>query len=336
MKAILFRLAFAVLTIGLIFQPAHADEQSARGQGKARLAVLPAVFAPHFKPEIRFSETVESTGRIDFKMIFSTEYESRMTNPSFTLSMVEAFVNSRKFDVLERSRLNEALKEVDFGQSDYADVGKVVPMGQALNAEYVVLPEIIVIHMVEDAHEIPYVDKTQLLLKGKMIVRMRVVDTAGTRVVAAGTEEVQVERRLQANNPFLSTEVHNLIVDLYRGASVRLLQRTLEAVYPVRILDSDGMKVVLNRGEGAISVGDEFDVFELGRAYVDPDTRETLGRREDHVALIRVNRVTPKFSEAEILKGTDALGGDASRFLCRETKQSVSRKTAVSSTQLQW
>lgn len=304
--------------------------------GKARLAVLPAVFARHFKPVLRFRETIETDGRLNLRMVFTSEHESRMEAPSFTLSLTEAFVGSRKFDVLERARLTETMREIDFGASDYGDVNRVVPMGRALNAEYVALPEVELIHVVEELREIPYVDTVQPQLKGKMIVRLRVVDTAETRVVAACTEEVQVERRLRGDDPFRATEAHNLIMDLYRTASLRLMHRTLETVYPVRLLDVADGQVVINRGEGAVDVGDAFEVYRLGRAYTDPDTGELLGRREEKVATIRVARVAPKFADAEIVEGADALTGNLSGFLCRESAESIARKITVERQRLNW
>ncbi len=303
---------------------------------KARLAVLPAVFSKHFQPVIKMSETVETSGQVNLKMVFTSEHESRMEAPSFTLSLAETFVGSRKFDVLERARLNETLKEIDFGESDYADAKKVVPMGLALNAEYVVLTEIEVIHLVVEAKDVPYVDTFQPKLKGKMIVRTRVVDTASTKMVASCTEEVQVERKLKANNPFIESEINNLVVDLYEAASLRSVQRTLEAIYPVRLLEVVGDKAVLNRGEGAIRIGDEFDVYTLGKSYVDPDTKELLGQSENRVALIKVNRISPKFSDAQIVEGEDQLSGDLGSYLCRETTNSIATKTQIEQTPIAW
>lgn len=303
---------------------------------KARLAVLPAVFSKHFQPVFEFREKIEVSGQVNLKMIFTAEHEYRLEAPSFTVSLAEAFVNSRKFDVLERARLNEVLKEIDFGESDYGDVAKVVPMGQALNAEYVALPEIEVIHLTDEVKDVPYVDTVSPRLKGKMIVRLRVVDTGSTKTVAAFTEEVQVERRLKANNPFLQSEINNLVMDLYQAAALRSLHRTLDAVYPVRLLEVAAGKAVLNRGEGAISQGDEFDVYTLGKTYVDPDTNETLGQGETQVALIRVTRIAPKFAEAEILEGAEQLTGEVQGFLCRETEKSIESKARLEQSPIAW
>ncbi len=303
---------------------------------KARLAVLPVIFSQDFKSEITCQEKIETSGQANLKMIFTSEHESRLEAPSFTRSLVEAFVGSRKFDVLERTRMKEALKEVDFGESDYADVSKVVPMGKALNAEYVVLPEIVLIHLVVEVKDIPYVDRVRPKPKGKMIARLNVVDTATTKVVSSFTEEVQVERKVKDNDPFLASEMKNLVMDLYKAQSMRMLCRTLEAIYPVHLLDVTDGKAVLNRGVGAVSVGDEFEIFLLGKAYVDTDTGESLGQGESRVARIKVNRVLPKFSEAEIVEGADKLTGDLKSYLCRETAKSIETKTRLEQTPIAW
>ncbi|MFH0907648.1 MAG: hypothetical protein V1929_02660 [bacterium] len=322
--------------------PANGDRaQSVRGTAdstphKARLAVLPAVFSSQFKLESSVQDKIETSGQVDLKMVFTTDHEARMQAPSFTLSLTEAFVDSRKFDVLERTRLNETLKEIDFGESAYADVSKVVPMGKALNAEYVALPDVEVIHLVQEVKDVPYVDTVQPRLKGKMIARLRVVDTAGSKIVAACTEDVQIERKLKADDPFLATEVNNLVIDLYKTMSLRMMHRTMEAVYPVRILEVDGGKVVLNRGEGAISVGDEFEIYSLGKAYVDQDTGESLGQGESKVAVIKVTQVAPKFSQAEIVDGADHLTGDSKNYLCRETAKSIEAKTKLDEKPMAW
>jgi len=314
----------------------EAKPMAEAGPHKARLAILPAVFSAHFKPEFKTSKTVETSGLINLKSVFTRSHETRWESPSFGLSLAEAFVGSRKFDVLERARLTEVLKEIELGESDYADVSRVVPMGKALNAEYVVLPEIEVVNLVQEIKDVPYVDHARPRLLGKMIARLRVVDTASTKIVAAFTDEVQVERKLKYNEPFIDSEFNNLVVDLYRTQSMRMLARTLEAIYPVRLVEVTSGKAILNRGEGAINAGDEFDVYTLGKAYVDPDTGASLGQSESKVARIKVRRVLPKFSEAEVLEGGGQLTGDLQRYLCRETVPSIEAKTKVARTPIAW
>ena len=72
------------------------------------------------------------------------------------------------------------------------------------------------------------------------------------------------------------------------------------------------------------------------KAYADPDTGETLGQGETKVAAIKVVRVSPKFSEAEILEGAEALSGDVKDLLCRETAASIGSKTKLEEKPVAW
>jgi len=190
--------------------------------------------------------------------------------------------------------------------------------------------------LVFDVQDVPYVDQVQPKLRGKMIGRLRIADTAGTKMVAAFTETVEVERRVKPEEPFVATEWNNLILDLYRASGQRMMLRALEAIYPVKILEIADGKIVLNRGEGAIGANDEFEIFALGKAYTDPDTGEFLGQGESRVARVQITRITPKFSEAKIIEGADKLTGDPKAYLCRETSASIDQKTKVPRTPLAW
>ena len=139
---------------------------------------------------------------------------------------------------------------------------------------------------------------------------------------------------MKPEEPFLATEWNELVLDLYKAAGQRMMLRSLEAIYPLKILELADGTVVLNRGEGAIGANDEFDVFVLGKGYTDPDTGEFLGQGESRVARVQITRVAPKFSEARIVEGI--LTGDPRAYLCRETNYSIDRKTKVPRVPLAW
>ena len=54
------------------------------------------------------------------------------------------------------------------------------------------------------------------------------------------------------------------------------------------------------------------------------------------MALLRVTRVAPKFAEAEIVEGAEAMTGDVRAFVCRESAQSIAAKTTVSPRSMNW
>ncbi len=66
------------------------------------------------------------------------------------------------------------------------------------------------------------------------------------------------------------------------------------------------------------------------RAEVDPEVRtEYIEVPSFTLSLTEAFVGSRKFADAQIVEGADALTGDLSRFLCRESPESIERKTTV-------
>jgi hypothetical protein len=97
--------------------------------------------------------------------------------------------------------------------------------------------------------------------------------------------------------------------DIQRDVVDKCVIKVIDAIYPIRIIavNADGASV--NRGEGGgLSVGDTLDVYAEGQEMIDPDTGEVLGSEETKVGRIRITQVLAKFSKAQVLGGSPAVG----------------------------
>ena len=65
----------------------------------------------------------------------------------------------------------------------------------------------------------------------------------------------------------------------------------------VRILDN--FNVVVNAGRDEVNIGDELEIIEAGKTFIDPDTGEDLGRLEKVKAIVVVIQREEKFCVAE-------------------------------------
>jgi hypothetical protein len=78
-----------------------------------------------------------------------------------------------------------------------------------------------------------------------------------------------------------------------------------DVIYPPRVVSKIDKQVTISRGEGTgVLVGQIWDVFALGAEMTDPDTGASLGREELKVGQVRISRVNPKTSQADILSDT--------------------------------
>lgn len=81
-----------------------------------------------------------------------------------------------------------------------------------------------------------------------------------------------------------------------------IAQRSMEVIFPARVIAYSNGVVTINRGSGTgIKPGQIWDVRALGEALIDPDTGETLGQEETLIGWVKVIEILPKASRAEVL-----------------------------------
>lgn len=114
--------------------------------------------------------------------------------------------------------------------------------------------------------------------------------------------------------------------EVMRMAAQNVTNAIVTSIYPVKVVrvQSNG-EIMLNYGEGLLSVDDMLDVFTQGEAFTDPDTGEELGREEELVGKIMVVSVQSGFSKAQIVQGD----GIADGMVARITKEVVDKKGNV-------
>ena len=101
--------------------------------------------------------------------------------------------------------------------------------------------------------------------------------------------------------------------------------RVVDVIYPAKVIALTGPQATINRGDGTgIKKGQMWDVVALGEEMIDPDTGESLGGSEVKVGSLRIDRVTPKFSNvsSSVRKATTGCGSAIS-----PTSSSVPRIT---------
>jgi hypothetical protein len=82
----------------------------------------------------------------------------------------------------------------------------------------------------------------------------------------------------------------------------KIAVRVVDVIFPARVLAINSPQVTINRGDGTgIKANDLWEVFALGEELIDPDTGVSYGRDEIMVGKVRITRVRPQFSTAEIL-----------------------------------
>lgn len=274
---------------------------------KARVVVIPAIFAANMRQRLS-REFFEQFGMTDPSII---------ENPGYTSHIINALVNTRKLDILERADLRSLTKEIDFGESEYADIEKAVKIGKMLNADYVVLPEIRVFVVTLERQQVPYVGQGQVKVKGKFGTTVRTVDVATSKIVASHLDEVnRIARIREKDTPAIV--VSDLITGMYSESALKEGANIVDVAYPIRvvsIIDDDNL--IINRGEGAVMKDEILKVYQTGEVMVDPDTKDNLGYHEAYLGKLKITEVNEKTSKAVVL---EKKGPISKLSICRREK----------------
>lgn len=263
---------------------------AAQAQQKATIAVAPFTFHKDFRAAP--GATLETA--------------------ALTNKFVTALVGTRKFDVVERERMDKLIDEMRLGQSGLQDPAHAAQMGKQLGAKYFLMGEVSVFTLTTQKKYIELASRWQRTEELKLIVDMRIVETETSKVVSAfkGDGLIQAKQMFKSE-PSLDAPPEPATVDaIERQVVDKLVLKVIEVVFPIKVVDvtADGV-VSINRGEGGgVSIGEQFDVFSEGEEIVDPDTGEVLGASESKVGRIRVEQILPKLSKCSIVAGRPARG----------------------------
>jgi len=211
-----------------------------------------------------------------------------------TSDLITALVNTRKFDVVERDRMQEIMQEKDFISMTQ---NEAIKLGNLLGADYFVMGQIELVEAGVSKKRIPYTESYKVDTSGRMVVNVRIVDTRGGKIVAA-------QKINQSHGHSGAGSTLAFLETLKEMTVKRIVNSVVDGVFPVKVMKVTGNEIYLNRGTGApFSKGSVLVIYVEGEQLVDPDTGEKLGSTEIEVGKIKITEILQKFSKAELISG---------------------------------
>jgi hypothetical protein len=198
------------------------------------------------------------------------------------------FVQSRRFSVLDRSETPQYAKEMALVTSAAANMGERVRFGQVLGADFIVVGKVR-FNKIERKILDPVSMKTSQREEMIAEVTFSAIEIATRQILWANTLKLNVGANIAS-----SVDAVGQVV----GSQVS------ETLFPLRVLTFDDLSALtINQGGLSVSVGQKYTLMELGRDLIDPDTKESLGRREVELGLVEITRVDNNVSYAKLVTG---------------------------------
>lgn len=206
-------------------------------------------------------------------------------------------IASRRFNVLNRDSKAAFEAEKAFIRSSDAATGEVARFGQGEGADYLII-----------LRSSAYYDRQEpvkvIKATGEKLYHAEAGFSYDVEVVEFSSREIKWRKQ---GGVHVESETPG-------SASGRLASRSAKiadslaidltgAIYPARIAQIIGDQAVLNRGSGAVQLGQQVNIYLLGAGLVDPQSGESLGSMETLAASGKVIDIKPKFSIIKVTHG---------------------------------
>jgi len=251
-------------------------------------------------------------------IIGDQRYSGSKISDMLSQSITNSITQSRRFAVVDRSYVYDMQKELGIITSGQTSVNQKVKLGQKLSADYLLVGNIRAANMHTATSHNQLLGSDSSSTTAEFIIDYR--------IIVVGTSQIKWSDTAKAIIDLSSAEGSNemIISKAIDKVAESISNKLLSNIYPIKIIEITKMgTVVLNQGGNTLNVGDTMDVMKLGKRMFDPYTKESLGRMETKVASIKITKVTPKISYAEVIEGAFSLVKKG--YLCRR-KGSVSYK----------
>lgn len=210
-------------------------------------------------------------------------------------------LGTRKFEVMEREQLKNALSEqhlANRGVTNGDDVN-APEAGKMKAAGYVLYGNILFYG--RDEAKGASADVTSTKMTAKVEIQLKITNAESGKILASkvvtgiGTSaKIATEGASQKGN--WGEQIERAAVD---NAAAMVVDALRDLCYPAKVVAVGKKNVTINMTAEEVQEDDIFDVIEPGEPLTDPDTGAFLGNDGDEVGRVRITRPGPMSSKAE-------------------------------------
>lgn len=290
--------------------------------GRILLALVSAVLL--LAPSTRAQEATGKKKLAITKITASPSVAARMGKQGVGLSLssvtealesqvYDRVLNTRRFEVLERA-------DADALATEAAATGQSFAFNKS---DYILTIRVDSFNDRMEERRLASLGKTVRARVIELSAVAKITEVATQRAVASANFKVSKrdsENRSENTTVRVGEASDDLLIQAVGEIAQKIAVRAADVVSPARIIGKRDRMVTINRNDqSGIAVGQVWEVFTLGDELTDPDTGEKT-REEVLVGKVKVTRVTPQNSQAEIIEDTGIDRGAVIRLVEEETE----------------
>jgi len=220
----------------------------------------------------------------------------------------DRIVNSRRFDVYDRSDSDALLEEAGATGGTFI-FNKV---------DYVLTIRVDSFNDRQETRRFASLGKTVMQRAVEISAVAKITEGATGKAIGTANINVAVrdsESRSANTTGRVGEASDDLINQATRELADKLALRAIDFIYPARIIARRDQVVTINRNDQAgVKVGQVWEVLAQGEELFDPDTGDAIVE-EVYVGKVEIVRVTPQYSQAKIIEDLGVDRGAVTRLV---------------------
>lgn len=206
-------------------------------------------------------------------------------------------LNTKRFDVIERSDADALAKES-------AAAGEAFAFNKA---DYILTIRVDSFNDRMEERRLASLGKTIRARTIELSAVAKITEVSSQRAIASTNFKVvkrDSENRSENTSVRVGEGSDDLLIQTVADMAQKIAGRAADVISPARIIGKRDKIVTINRNDqSGIKVGQTWEAFILGDEMVDPDTGDK-SFEEVLVGTVKVTRVTPQNSQAQIVEDT--------------------------------
>lgn len=256
---------------------------------------------------IEFSQYNIPSEDVSRRRIFISNFNNCNKNTSCTNNdaqtlkthLINNYTATRKFAVLDRDNSNIYQNETDLILSNQVSYKDKARLNMVWATDYILTGSIKQLSTNTTKDYIKLTKETIYTKTATALIDYQISLYASRQIKYSSQLKISLSPNETKN--LSNDEMKNLLM---KKASLQIVEKTLEAIYPPIVIQKTKNGVILNISEATTKLGTQYDIFNTSNEnLIDPYTKESLGPIENYIATIKISDIKPKYSIGTITKG---------------------------------
>jgi len=237
--------------------------------------------------------------------------------------LVTELTKSGKFIVVERDRMEKIMEEQKFQSQGMTDPQTAAQVGRVLGLEAIVIGAVSQFGVKTEGSD--YLISQTKKQVADVTVDIRLVDTQSGQVLMADSGKGQAKSK---KGSFLGMGTKGGYDETIEGEALRAAivqfvtnidSQLNKKPWSCLIAEASGEDIYLNAGhDSGVEIGTKLDCFSQGGEIRDPRSNLVIGRKEEYLGLVEVQRYCGDTGDCSIARLVKAAGGSPkARDICR-------------------